>query len=241
MGNNCECSGAREQLYDKSQKGKELYGRVSKSAKKKYSYARLKLKGYKFNNNQDDSETQRITQMENNIALVSVALDDFEQRLTDFYIKEKTNKMTIPQVIECFKSNQFLDDIIDEASFSRKILTHKVLSNTKNTIYLPYLRLLGILICASTPKMKAEAFYKILQPEDLDSRDQPNKTTDILKSEVLIPEYFEKMLEISYVLMIDLYSHMDGGEDKTSWIIDELEDIYKEVYDVFLKDVFGND
>jgi len=62
-----------------------------------------------------------------------------------------------------------------------------------------------------------------------------------LKSEVLIPEYFEKMLEISFVLMIDIYSNMEGGEDKTSWIIDELEEIYKNVYDVFLKDVFGQD
>ena len=114
-----------------------------------------------------------------------------------------------------------------------------MLTNTRNTIYLPYLRLLGILICASTPRMKAEAFYKILQPEDLDSKDNEQKSTDILKSEVLIPEYFEKMLEISFVLMIDLYSNMEGGEDKTSWLIDELEDIYKNVYDVFLRDVFG--
>jgi len=49
------------------------------------------------------------------------------------------------------------------------------------------------------------------------------------------------MLEISFVLMIDIYSNMEGGEDKTSWIIDELEEIYKNVYDVFLKDVFGQD
>ena len=34
--------------------------------------------------------------MENNLALCSVALDDFEQRLNDFYIKEKTSKLTIP-------------------------------------------------------------------------------------------------------------------------------------------------
>ena len=63
--------------------------------------------------------------------------------------------MTIQQVIDTFKDNQFLDDIEDEASLSRKILTHKMLQNTKNIIYLPYLRLLGILLCAATPQLKA--------------------------------------------------------------------------------------
>lgn len=93
MGN--QCAGARESLAEKKEKTKELYGKVSKSAKKKYSYARLKLKGYKFNYNTDDSETQKITVMENNLPLCSVALDDFESRLQNFYLREKTNKMTI--------------------------------------------------------------------------------------------------------------------------------------------------
>lgn len=127
MGNQCGCAGARESLADKKEKSKELYGKVSKSARKKYSYARLKLKGYKFNNNTDDSETAKITVMENNLPVCSVALDDFESRISDFYLREKTNKITIPQVIECFKSNQFLDDIEDESSLTRKILTHKIL------------------------------------------------------------------------------------------------------------------
>lgn len=79
MGN--QCAGARESLADKKEKAGVLYGKVAKSAKKKYSYARLKVKGYKFNYNTDDSETQKITVMENNFALCSVAIDDFETRL----------------------------------------------------------------------------------------------------------------------------------------------------------------
>jgi hypothetical protein len=146
-----------------------LYGKVSKAAKKKYSYARLRAKGYKFNWNSDDSETQKITMMENNLALCSVAIDEFEQRLNNFYLREKTNKMTIQQVIDTFKDNQFLDDIEDENSLSRKVLTHKVLQNTKNVIYLPYLRLLGILYCAATSKLKAETFYNVIKPNELDS------------------------------------------------------------------------
>ncbi len=55
MGN--QCAGARESIADKKVKAGVLYGKVAKSAKKKYSYARLKVKGYKFNYNTDDSET----------------------------------------------------------------------------------------------------------------------------------------------------------------------------------------
>jgi len=76
MGN--QCTGARESISDKKEKAGKLYGKVAKSAKKKYSYARLKVKGYKFNYNTDDSETQKITEMENNFALCSVAIDEFE-------------------------------------------------------------------------------------------------------------------------------------------------------------------
>ena len=76
MGN--QCAGARESIADKKEKAGVLYGKVSKAAKKKYSYARLKVKGYKFNWNTDDSETQKITQMENNLAICSVAIDEFE-------------------------------------------------------------------------------------------------------------------------------------------------------------------
>lgn len=149
--------------------------------------------------------------------------------------------MTIQQVIDTFKDNQFLDDIEDENSLSRKILTHKILQNTKNIVYLPYLRLLGILYCAATPKLKAESFYSVLKPNELDSKETAEKITDVHKSEVLIPEYFEKMLEIAYVMMIEVYGKSEGGEDKSNWLIDELEDIYKLIYEKFQIDVFGAD
>jgi hypothetical protein len=54
-----------------------------------------------------------------------------------------------------------------------------------------------------------------------------------MKNEVLIPEYFEKMLDISYTMMIDLYSTNASGDDKRNWIIDELEDINQMIYEKF--------
>lgn len=66
---------------------------------------------------------------------------------------------------------------------------------------------------------------------------------ELPKSEVLIPEYFEKMLEIAYEMMIDLYNSSainEDREDKRQWIIEELDEIYKRIYqEKFLIDVFG--
>lgn len=240
MGN--QCVGARESLSEKKEQAGRLYGRVAKATRKKYSYARLKFKGYKFNYSTDDSETQKITAMENSFPLISVAIDEFEQRLQDFYFREKTNKMTIQQVVDTFKDNLFLDDIEDETSITRKMLTHKVLQNTKNIIYLPYLRLLGILYCSATPLLKAQTFYNVIKPKELDSKEsEDKKATDVAKAEVLIPEYFEKMLDISYTMMIVLFSTSENGEDKRNWIIDELEDIFPLIYEQFQADVFGGE
>jgi hypothetical protein len=41
-------------------------------------------------------------------------------------------------------------------------MTHKILSKNKGELHLPYLRLLGLLLCASTKRMKAELFYQIV-------------------------------------------------------------------------------
>lgn len=133
-----------------------------------------------------------------------------------------------------------MDDIEDDTSLSRKVLIHKTLHNTKNIIYLPYLRLLGILYCASTPQLKAETFYKVIKPDELNSKETPDqKETDVMKNEVLIPEYFEKMLEIAYTMMIEIYGTLENGEDKSNWLIDELEDIFKLIYEKFQEQVFG--
>jgi hypothetical protein len=168
MGNNC--AGARESLHNGKEKTKELYNRAAenarlkaKAAKKKYSLTKMKLKGYKINSEEDPSETGKVSQFENRFALCNVGLDEFERRLTAFKEKEKTLKMSPEQVIELFKDNYFLEDIVEEESLTRKLLTHKVLETSKGVIFIPYLRLLGIMYCASTNKMAAEIFYDMVR------------------------------------------------------------------------------
>lgn len=52
--------------------------------------------------------------------------------------------------------------------------------NSEGEIYLPHLYLVGLLLCASTKKMKADSLFNLLK------RDY---TTQIPKSEILMPEY----------------------------------------------------
>lgn len=55
-------------------------------------------------------------------------------------------------------------------------MTHKQLENTRGIIYLPYLKLLGIMYCAATPKMRSEAFYRALNGKELESDGQKEAT-----------------------------------------------------------------
>ena len=75
-----------------------------------------------------------------------------------------------------FKSHPFLEDLeIDtqpNGILLRKVFTHKKLESTKGVIYLPYLKLFGIMYCAATPKMRAEAFYRVLNDKELEEDGQ---------------------------------------------------------------------
>ena len=111
--------------------------------------------------------------------------------------KEKVVKIPSQQLIELLKDISYLEDIKDENSISRKLITHKIIENSVGIIYIPYLILLAILLCASTEKMKATAFA------DLFKREQ---STKIPRSEVLLVEYVEKLQEISFALLIKLHA-----------------------------------
>lgn len=49
------------------------------------------------------------------------------------------------------------------------------------------------------------------------------------------------MLQIAYETAIDVYSSIESNNSKKQWIIEELEDIYKKILDMFIHDVFGAD
>jgi hypothetical protein len=89
--------------------------------------------------------------VEKQISLVNVALDDFDRMLADFKLKDKTNKLKADQVVAIFSENKQMQDIKNEKSVTRDLLTHKILKGNGSSILLNYLNLIGILYCASTP------------------------------------------------------------------------------------------
>ena len=62
---------------------------------------------------------------------------------------------------------------------------------------------------------------------------------DIHKTDILIPEFFRKLLQISYNLSIELYKDAPGGKDRSKWLIEELPTVYEAIYnEEFLIDIF---
>jgi hypothetical protein len=120
-----------------------------------------------------------------------------------------------------------------------------VLEKTKGVIYIPYLRLVGLLYCASTDKLAAHTFYDLItegkapKKKKLPPGEVPPPNPDIHKTDILIPEFFRKMLEISYSVSIELYKTAPGGKDRSQWLIDELPKVYDALYaEEFLIDIF---
>lgn len=207
--------------------------------------AKLKLKGYKISHGEDPSETGKVTAMENNFQLCKVGLDEFEKIISDFQEKEQhATQITNDQVVELFKAHHFLEEIQNENSLTRRLLTHEALQKTKGVVYIPYLRLVGLLYCASSDRVAAEAFYDLITEGKAPRKkklpdEMPPPLLDIFKKDILIPEYFRKMLEISYNVAIEIYKVAPGGKDRKQWLINELPKVYDQLYtEDFLVDIF---
>ncbi len=66
----------------------------------------------------------------------------------------------------------------------------------ENVYYIPYLLLLGTLYCAANPIIKAEKFFE---------QCQIHLNPDIDANDPEFVEYFPKMLQISYDMMLKIY------------------------------------
>ena len=90
------------------------------------------------------------------MALTKVSIDEFERRIKKLVDSEQGDEINLKQLIECFKDHPVLKEIEKEDSVLRKLLTHNSLSSKKKGyFYIPYLMIVGILYCASNPKLKA--------------------------------------------------------------------------------------
>ncbi|TNV77506.1 hypothetical protein FGO68_gene5533 [Halteria grandinella] len=175
---NTYCAGAREKVEEKQKATLEFYSRVTHKVKRKYDkaknktkenycIAKLKAKGYSMNYFDDNGETKVITEFENRIPLYLVPLDEFDKFLLQ--LQSDAGKAVQLQTFaeqlhktELFQFYPILKDISTEGTLLNLIFTHRTLLNEKLELTLPHVRLLALLLCASTKRMKAEIFYQIV-------------------------------------------------------------------------------
>ena len=116
----------------------------------------------------DESEFGFLTKFEqDHYQICKVTMDSFARVLTEFKEQEQgVDVMTKHQVTEAFKNRKYLIELENQYSLSYAMLTHPVLQKEPDAIYLPYLELISILYCASTFKMKAQAFYTMCKVQN---------------------------------------------------------------------------
>ena len=68
--------------------------------------------------------------------------------------------------MEVFRDHYAFKEIADENSTIFKLMTDKAFhKNEEESLHVPYLMLLGLLICATNNKNKAEKFFELCQLE----------------------------------------------------------------------------
>ena len=213
------------------------YSIAKEKARDKYDETRLRMAGYQISNIVDTSTTGMITSFENEYPLQKVSLDDYERRIKKLADSEAGDYVSLKQLIECFKDNQFLNQIEKEDSVVRALLTDPSLSKDKNGVYfIPYLMLIGILYCASNPNVRAQKFFELCQME-LDPQ--------ISAGDKELKDYCKKLLDISYRLSIKVYNQFHPEQPKKEWIeVNDWQTLYDDIFenddDGFLEKIFGS-
>lgn len=173
---NTYCAGAREKLEDGKEATVDFYNRVSYKMKRGlekakrgtsdgFSITKLKVKGYALNYFEDNGETKALTDFENRIPLCLVTLDCFDEFLMK--VQGEVGKTTVPleTLVEKLVKTEFyshVKEISVEGSPLRNMISHKALQCSNGELRFAYLRLFGLLLCASTKRMKADLLYQLV-------------------------------------------------------------------------------
>lgn len=181
-----------------------------------------------------------ITDFEEDLTLRKVTLNDFERAIKKFAYK--SNTVSLKQITEAFKDNTLLEQCLDEGSLDRKVITHQFLleksspsykrkngasprrrdsddhegddEGSEDQIYIPYLMLVGILYCNTSPRIRTEKFFQVLQT---------GLEPHISASDRELAEFVPRMCMICFEMMVELYNDrmIENGTEfkaKTSWV-----------------------
>ena len=81
--------------------------------------------------------------------------------------------------------------------------------NSRETFHVPYLMLLGVLVCATNDRNKADKFFELCQIE---------LNEKISHADGEFVDYFPKILEISFETMITHFNLNHPEDKREKWI-----------------------
>ena len=175
--------------------------------------AKLMAKGYALNRYTDNGETKVISDFETGLVLGKVALDDFTRRLDTL---GKTH-VTMQELVELFGNHQYLKELSDPQSHARRVLEHPCLKEDER-IVVAYLKIVAVLVCASSKKLRAETLYSVVKPVD----------NNVVGKELIRP-VFRKMLEVAFGVMVETHAGVRPEEARTQWVLSNMDELYEEI------------
>ena len=101
----------------------------------------------------------------------------------------------------------------------------------ENTYHVPYLMLLGVLICATNDKNKADKFFELCQIE---------LNPSISHEDGEFVDYFPKILEIAYDVMIRHHNENCPETARPDWVKskEKMGELYGEIFEGFTDKLF---
>jgi len=180
--------------------------------------------GYSLNHFDDNGETKVITDFESRLSLRLVALDQFDTFLQQAAKIKGANSLPLDSFIQSLQSTEFYHTVADfgiENSNLGFILRHSSLKGQgDDEVSVVSLRILGLLLCASTKRMKADLLYNILVGDISHKPSEPSVVVSDGNSEAHASDIFIdppitkemlkataiKMLDISFALMIEAHA-----------------------------------
>ena len=130
-------------------------------------------------------------------------------------------------MVETLKTHKQLKDLegANDDSLAYQLFSHKAMQKDPETVFVPYLKLLGILYCASTKKMKAQSLFAVIKQKGSGRVPLTNQR---------FSEYIQKIVFISYFMAFDVYHKNSDVEVESSFAPelteDELDLIGKKIF-----------
>lgn len=173
-----------------------------------------------------------VTQFQQSLPLSRITLNEYERRLKKLLNNKDGDEISPKQLIEVFQDHYAFKEIADANSAIHKLMNDKAFhKNSQSTLHVPYLMLLGVLICATNNKNKADKFFELCQLE-------LNPTISHQDSEFL--DYFPKLLEIAYDVMVRHHNINCPETKKEHWVKkpEMMAEIYGEIFENFSDRLF---